>query len=363
MGDIMIGDHPLNAGRGAHSTFRSRPADFPFAHVASALGRADLAFGNLECTLSEHGLRPGDHRSMQLRGQISYAEALRHAGFSVLCVANNHSMQHGRQSFLETVDALRNAGVAVCGLAGTSYRTVVPEVLERNGLRIVFLGWSLRPRGYFASDPLYAEGYTADMLNDVRTARERHDCVVVTLHWGDEFVERPSPAEVEFAHDVMDAGADLLIGHHPHVLRGCERYGRGWILYSLGNFLGDMTWSDRMRDSVIAECRLTPDGVEDLKLVPVRIADDFRPTLLEGDAGAALVARLNALSAEIGRMSSVEQVSEESAAEYLLEATRALADERRRSRLHFLKNIRRLPPGLLVQQLSTFVRNRIAEHG
>ncbi len=213
VGDIMIGDHPLNAGRGAHSTFRSRPADFPFAHVASALGRADLAFGNLECTLSEHGLRPGDHRSMQLRGQISYAEALRHAGFSVLCVANNHSMQHGRQSFLETVDALRNAGVAVCGLAGTSYRTVVPEVLERNGLRIVFLGWSLRPRGYFASDPLYAEGYTADMLNDVRTARERHDCVVVTLHWGDEFVERPSPAEVEFAHDVMDAGADLLIGH------------------------------------------------------------------------------------------------------------------------------------------------------
>ena len=251
---------------GEHTAlFALQPADFPFAHVASTLARADLAFGNLECTLSEHGLRPGDHHSMQLRGQMSYVEALRHAGFGVLCVANNHSMQHGRESFLETVDALRNAGIAVCGLAGTSYRTVVPEVVERNGLRIAFLGWSLRPRRYFASDPLYAEGYAADMLNDVRTARKTHDCVVVTLHWGDEFVERPSPAEIELAHDVMDAGADLLIGHHPHVLRGCERYGRGWIVYSLGNFLGDMIWSDRMRDSVIAECRLTPDGVEDLE--------------------------------------------------------------------------------------------------
>ncbi len=363
VGDIMLGDHPLNTGRGAHSTFRSQPADFPFAHMASTLARADLVFGNLECTLSERGLQPGDHHSMQLRGQLSYVEALRRAGFGVLCMANNHSMQHGREAFVETVDALRNAGIAVCGLAGASYRTVVPEVVDRNGLRIAFLGWSLRPRRYFAAGPLYAEGYADDMLNDIRTARKTHDSVVVSLHWGDEFVDRPSPAEIGLAHDVMDAGADLLIGHHPHVLRGCERYGRGWIIYSLGNFLGDMIWSDRMRDSAIAECRLTPDGVRDLELLPVRIADDYRPMPLGGDPAVALLARLKVLSAELGKVSSAEPVSEESAAQYLREATAALAEERRRSRLHFLRNVSRLPPGVLAQQLSTFVKNRIAERG
>ena len=143
----------------------------------------------------------------------------------------------------------------------------------------------------------------------------------------------------------MDAGADLLIGHHPHVLRGCERYGRGWIVYSLGNFLGDMIWSDRMRDSAIAECRLTPDGVEDLELVPVRIADDYRPMPLAGDAAVTLLATTKDTLRRPRGASSAEPVSEESAAEYLLEATEALAEERRRSRLHFLRNVRRLPPG------------------
>ena len=290
-------------------------------------------------------------------------ESLRRAGFGVLCVANNHSMQHGRESFLETVHALRCAGIAVCGLAGTSYRTVVPEVIHRNGLRIVFLGWSLRPRGYFSSGPLYAEGYADDMLNDVRTARKSNDCVVVSLHWGDEFVDRPSPTEINLARDLMDAGADLLIGHHPHVLRGFERYGRGWIVYSLGNFIADMTWSKQMRDSAIAECRLTSAGVEDFKLLPVRIGEDYRPAPLTGIEAISLLRRLEKLSSDIERTSSAEPISEESAAQYLREAKERLAEERRRSRLHFLRNTYRIPPGVLVQQLATFVKNRIAERG
>lgn len=359
----MFGDHPLNAGRGAHSTFRARPAGFPFEHVAPVLSRADLVFGNLECTLSQLGLRPSDYHSMQLRGQLSYAEELRRAGFGVVCVANNHSMQHGREAFLETVDALRIAGIAVCGLAGASYRTVVPEIVEKNGLQIAFLGWSLRPRRYFAAGPLYAEGYADDMVSDVRSARSVHDCVVVSLHWGDEFIDRPSPAEIKLAHDLMDAGADLIIGHHPHVLRGCERYGRGWIIYSLGNFLSDMIWSDGMRESAIAQCRLTADGVDELEFLPIRIADDFRPEPLIGEEAMAIQRRLAALSADLRLASSDDLASESFAAAYRIEAVGALAEERRRSRLHFLRNLPRQPPALLAQQLSTFVRNRIAERG
>ncbi len=359
----MFGDHPLTVGRGVHSTFRTKPADFPFAHVVPVLSGADLAFGNLECTLSQSGLRPGDYHSMQLRGQLSYAESLRRAGFHAICVANNHAMQHGREAFTETVDALRQAGIAVCGLAGATYRTVVPAVIEKNGLRIAFLGWSLRPRRYFTAGPLYAEGYTDDMLRDVRAARQVYDCVVVSLHWGDEYIDRPSPMEIGLAHQLMDAGADLILGHHPHVLRGCERYGRGWIIYSLGNFVSDMTWSERMRESAIAKCRLTPQGVDELELIPVTIDDDFRPRPLEGEKATSMRKRLESLSSDLRAAASDDLDSERVAAAYHTAAASTLAEERRRSRLHFLRNLHRRPPVVLAQQLSTFVRNRIAERG
>jgi poly-gamma-glutamate synthesis protein (capsule biosynthesis protein) len=358
----MLGDHPLSVGYGTHSAFCHESVHYAFAHVAATLSRADLAFGNLECTLSGHGLKPGHYPSIQLRGQPSYVEALRRAGFGVMCVANNHSMQHGREAFIETTEALRGAGISVCGLAGENYRSVVPTVVDRHGLRIVFLGWSLRPRGYFASGPLYAEGYREDMLKDVKAARERHDCVVVTLHWGDEYVERPSPAEIGLAREIMDAGADLIIGHHPHVLRGCERYGRGWILYSLGNFVSDMTWSESMRESVIAECRLTAQGVDHVEFLPARIADDYRPVMLQDKAAEALIGKLQTLSREIER-TPPQPVTEAAAAKYLDEAIRALALERRRSRVHFLKSMKRAPPRVVIQQLATFIRNRIAERG
>ncbi len=297
---------------------------------------------------------------MQMRGQPSYVAALRNAGFGMLSVANNHSMQHGAEAFLETVEMLRSAGIGVCGLAGSSFRTALPEVVVRNGLTVAFLGWSLRPRQYFVADPLYAEGCAESMLQDVRDARKSHDCVVVSLHWGDEFIERPSPKEIEFAHDIMSAGADLIIGHHPHVLRGCERCGRGWIVYSLGNFLSDMIWSDRLRESAIVACRLTPDGVAGLEFLPARIADDNRPVLLDGENAADVKRRLAALSEDIVRLSA-EAMSEEGATRYREAAQRALAEERRRSRLYFLKRARHVPFGILVQQLSTFVRNRVAE--
>lgn len=360
VGDIALGDHPLCVGRGAHSAFRTRPTDFPFAHVAPFLNEADIAFGNLECTLSHHGLRPRNYRSAQMRGQPSYVAALKGAAFSVLNVANNHSMQHGPEAFLETVELVRGAGIGVCGLAESSVRIVVPEVVVPNGLRIAFLGWSLRPAQYRGHPPLYAEGYPDDMIRSVRNARAENEIVVISLHWGDEFIARPSPSEVGLAHDLIDAGADLVIGHHPHVLRGCERYGRGWIIYSLGNFLGDMTWNDRLRESAIAVCRLTPEGVSDLELRPVRIADDYRPRLLDGPEARLVRERLAALSTEL-EGHPTGHVSAETHAEYRMAADRARAEERRRSRLHFLKRASQMPPGMLFQAVATFVTSRLVE--
>lgn len=359
VGDISLGDHPLCAGFGTHSRIRKRPAAFAFEHVAPVFRDADLVFGNLECTLSETGMTSGDYKSIQMRGQASYLEGLKQAGFSVVNMANNHSMQHGKGPFAETVAMLRGAGIGAAGVAGADYHTSAPEVLEKNGLRITFLGYSLRPRQYFTEEPAYAEGQREQILADVRAARAATDNVVVSLHWGDEFIERPSPDEQQLAHDIMDAGADLIIGHHPHVMRGVEKYGRGYIVYSLGNFVCDMLWEDQLRETAIVKCRLTPEGVSDLTLVPVRINDDYQPTPLTGAAGKALEQRIAALAQHLKGVSGKAETTEE----YQVAADLAHRKSRRKSHFYFLRKVYRFPPGLVIQQLRTFVKNRLAERG
>jgi poly-gamma-glutamate capsule biosynthesis protein CapA/YwtB (metallophosphatase superfamily) len=356
VGDISLGDHPLCAGFGTHSRFKARSPEFAFERVKPLLQGSDILFGNLECTLSEFGRRPGDYHSIQMRGHESYLNGLTATGFDVLNVANNHSLQHGHRPFLETVGLLRDNGIAVCGVGATDYRHAVAEVVKAHDLGVAFLGYSLRPRQYFTEAPLYAEGQRDSILADVRAARAR-DVVVVSLHWGDEFIEQPSPEDVALAHDIMDAGADLIIGHHPHVLRGVERYGRGYIVYSLGNFVCDMLWDERMRESAVLRCRLSRDGASDLTLTPVRIGDDYRPAPLDNARAVAIKHRIDKLSEAIGTPAAFS----ESLAEYQAAALDALRWERRKAHRYFLRNAYQFPVGILIQQLTTFARNRLAE--
>jgi poly-gamma-glutamate synthesis protein (capsule biosynthesis protein) len=360
VGDISLGDHPLCTGFGTHSRLRSLEPDAAFEHVKPYLADADLRFGNLECTLSEYGRRPGDYRSVQMRGHAGYLAGLTAAGFDVLNVANNHSLQHGRTPFRETERLLRGAGIAVCGVGADDYRHAVPAIVTVNGLSVALLGYSLRPRQYFTAAPLYAEGERDHILADVRAARQ-HDAVIVSLHWGDEFIDDPAPEDVALAHDIMDAGADLIIGHHPHVLRGIERYGRGYIVYSLGNFVCDMLWDARMRETAIVRCRVSADGVSDLRVVPVRVGDDYRPAPLTGAPAAALERRLAALGARLATPPHAS--APDPSAAYRAAADAALRDERRKAHRYFLRNAHRFPVGIMVQQVTTFVRNRLAERG
>jgi hypothetical protein len=226
-------------------------------------------------------------------------------------------------------------------------------------LKVSFLGYSLRPRQYFTEEPAYAEGYRDTILADVRAARAATDSVVVSLHWGDEFIDRPSPEERDLAHAIMDAGADLIIGHHPHVLRGVERYGRGYIVYSLGNFVCDMLWDETLRETAILQCRLSKEGIAEISVIPVRINNDYQPVVLQGSQAAALTARIDALSRALQSSSN----SSESMGAYQEAADLAHRKARKKSHLYFLRKAYRFPPGIVVQQLRTFVKNRLAERG
>lgn len=360
VGDLTFGDHPLCVGFGAHSRFKHEEPLFPFRRSLSALQRADLLFGNLECTHSSLGLNCRNYDSVQMRGDPRLLEALTKAGFRVVNVANNHSLQHGNDTFCDTVAMLERVGVMCCGIAADAIaKRSKPLIVRQNGVSIGFLGYSLRPRQYFDHLPLYAEGEPEEMLRDVQELRRSTDVVVVSVHWGEEFIQAPAPHEVQLAHRLVDAGAALIIGHHPHVLRGIERYGSGCIVYSLGNFVCDMVWDDTLRTSLIFQCELSPDGLRSIELIPVFINEDFQPEVLSGPAAERVLRDVAELSGQLAGAASIADADAESL--YARQADEAHRRIRSKSHRFFLSRFWKYPAVMLVQQLATYVRNRVHE--
>jgi hypothetical protein len=288
VGDIALGDHPKTVGFG----FRSRYPRGLAADLATRLlppGPApDLFFGNLEFALGASSGSAPSLATEQCRGIDEYADFLENAGVSVLNVANNHSAQHGAGAFWSTVARVRDTGMAVVGTPDDFSDATVVEI---GNLRVAVLGWSDRPRQYAREVPPYNE------LDDragalIRDARQRADIVVVSVHWGEEFVQLPANRERRIARSMIDAGAAIVVGHHPHVLREVELYADGLIAYSLGNFIGDMTWTEETRLGGCLVVDLDARGLRSHHFALSRIEADYLPRYLPAPEAAAVHARL-----------------------------------------------------------------------
>jgi gamma-polyglutamate biosynthesis protein CapA len=360
VGDITLGDHPLCAGFGAYSRFQKEEPLFPFLKSLDVLQRSELLFGNLECAHSNLGLKKNDYHSVQMRGDPRHIQALVTAGFKVVNVANNHSLQHGKAAFQDSVDALERYNIACCGLAADQTATgAKPVIIKQNGLSVGFLGYSLRPRQYFEHVPLYAEGGAEAMEQDVIALRKQTNAVIVSVHWGEEFIQQPSPEEINLARRLVDAGADVIIGHHPHVLRGIEHHGRGYIVYSLGNFVCDMVWDDTLRTSLIFECEITDNGVRNVNLVPTYTNDNYQPEVLAGEKRVAVLQQIDLLANNLASSSANNQAM--TSERYAKDADTVHRHIRAKSHRFFLTRFWKYPAPLLIQQLVTYVRNRIHE--
>ena len=359
VGDIAFGDHPLCVGFGADSTFAKHKPTFPFQHVKAAFSDCDLLFGNLECTLSHASRLSSDHDSVQMRGRPDYVVGLADSGFDVLNLANNHALQHGEKAFRETVDLLSQHGIAATGVNFEDHLVGIPTVVERAGLSIAFLGYSFRPRQYFDHPPIYTEGHQDRILSDIEKIRGAVDIVIVSAHWGEEFIQRPSLPEIRLGREMVSAGADLVIGHHPHVIRGIEKYGNGCVAYSLGNFVCDMLWDDSLRATGIFLCELSKGGVSNVRVLPCYINDEFQPFVLGAVKAKDAQERLDVLSREIEAEDLSEFDTKHSA--YTIDADLALKMIRKKSHKFFLRRAFRYSPSILIQQIFRFLRNRLRE--
>ncbi len=305
VGDICLGDSLISLGFGVRSTLAAEGPSHLLAQVDGFLRDADFLFGNLESTLSDHGWLSDDPRTQYLRGSPQAIATLAEGGFDVLNVANNHTLQYGVEAWNETMACVSAAGIRTVGVADTSgdYHSV-PIFLSKNGIRIAVVGYSYEWEQYFDGAPMYAVGHNDNVEADIIRLREKADFVVVSLHWGLEYMEFPSQDMVRLAHRLIDAGCDAIIGHHPHVMQGIEHYRDGVIAYSLGNFVFDKMWWRPCLDTAIAKFTfsLKPRRRVDLELVPLMINERYQPAPLTGSQFQAAVARQNRRDRQVSRV-------------------------------------------------------------
>lgn len=290
VGDILF-------DRGVREEIERRGADTVFAEVRAILSSADIAAGNLECPLTDrHEPRPMRY---VFRCDPARAATLAAAGFDAVTLANNHILDQGRGGLLDTIEHLHAAGVTPVGAGPDAVAARQPVIVERNGMRLAllaFLDMPIEGAVYLEDMPGPATAGSADAVREaVRDAREQADAVVVFFHWGVEFSARPARAQRELARAAADAGASLVIGHHPHVLQPWERMGDTLVVYSLGNFVFDQGSRPSASQSAILLATLTSQGVEHFEFVPVSIINT-RPYPATGEAADRIRAVLSGIS-------------------------------------------------------------------
>lgn len=349
VGDISLGDHPVCAGHGMRSTFEKNGSHV-LQHVAPIIKDADLAVGNLETVASDVGLKPGFLPSFEMRGAPEALNYIKDAGFTLLGVANNHAMQHGEEAFHDSVQNLKERGFGVLGLDEIPGRTK-PYRFTKEGVEHVFFAVSLRPEEWHEGNVPYS--LRNDFQSLVKEVEElKADCqgfLICSIHWGLELLDYPGPREVELGRALIDAGVDVVLGHHSHLLWPVERYSDGLIFYSLGNFVFDL-WAEDTKLSVIVNLDLEKGKPPAYSLVPVSIGKDF--TLKLADEAASSKIR--------DRMKEGKRTPFVSDEEYKNSYRAAVKKAKPVKYRYFLKNFYRYSPNIFVQSLTRTLLRRLS---
>ena len=286
MGDILLGR--------SLGTMMEQTKDYSFAFrkIEPELQRADIAFANLEGPFC--GEPPYYGEGMVFRVRPAAIAGLVHAGIAVLSVANNHFANGGDACMSFSLDLAHRAGIATAGAGETYDDAHRPAILVRHGVRFAFLGYTYADRND-TPDAIHAviAGRNPDHVReDVAAALRSADAVIVSLHDGTEYTARVAPETEQFCHAAIDAGAALVLGHHPHVPQRIEHYRDGWIFYSLGNFVFQQYTPPEVQTALMARITFAGARVERVEATPLVIEWHSTPRLATREEGAPILRRI-----------------------------------------------------------------------
>ena len=289
-GDCTLGtDEYFDPSTSLNAYYDSNCPEYFFQNVKSIFDADDLTIVNMEGTLTEETAR--QDKTYAFKGPAEYAQILTSGGVEAANLANNHSHDYGDKSYTDTIETIEAAGIVSFGYDRTA-------VMDVNGIKVGLVGT------YELADGMGCED---EMIANIKAVEEQGaQIVIVSFHWGLERENYPTENQVNLAHSAIDNGADLVLGHHPHVLEGIEVYNGKNIVYSLGNFCfgGNSNPSDKdtmifQQTFTVENGELTADNVTNI--IPCSVSSEsgynnYQPTPLEGDEAERVRGRIEEYS-------------------------------------------------------------------
>lgn len=274
VGDIFPGDEDFTLGYGIKSLFSNNEVRFLWQkNIQSIIGDSECVIGNLEGPL----IKPTDAAKSSFWGHIQFADFLKKCGFTVLNIANNHILEHGKKGFESTLHCLENSEITAIGKEKDNI-----ALIEKAGIKIAITGFCDKS---ICSIPhvegTYNEFEESKVFETVSLMKNMQaDIYAVVFHWGNEYIDFPSVKQRQLAHQLVDVGVDLIIGSHSHCIQPYEKYGKGHIFYSLGNFCFDFLQSNMVKNGMAATLTITKKGIEEVKLIGIDLYDTIYSNLL-----------------------------------------------------------------------------------
>lgn len=257
-------------------------SDWVFGKLAADMQKADSCLANLECVISQRGdyiSKLKEKRPFHYRAPQFVSEVFSKAGFTLLCTANNHSMDYGAEALTEQLNLLEQMGMPYVGSGRNLEESKRWHIQQCGATKVAVIGFDTTAPYSVADENTAGNFYLPGTLEAmvelqplIQQARKQAHIVLLTMHWGDNWKETPKPATVELAHAIIDAGADAILGHSSHILQGIEIYQNKPIIYDMGSFLFDRVSQARMRDSAYFELKLSQKGIHEVMVSPVYLS-------------------------------------------------------------------------------------------
>ncbi len=266
----------------------------PFRKIADEFSGADLAFVNLESPFYDGGSAT-PNGSVVFRALPDSIQGLQLAGIDIVSLANNHFGNQGVAGERYTFQLLNENNIEYCGAGENFLEAHTAKIIEINDTKIGFLAYAYPETLYVAGNnsPGVANMDISQMKKDVEILSNSVDFVVVSMHAGAEYTHNPGSFQVDFAHAAVDSGADLIIGHHSHVVQTTEKYNNSYIIYGLGNLVFDQMWSEETQQGVVAKVMLEDSGLKSIEFNPVHIYDYNQPDWADEDETSQILNDMN----------------------------------------------------------------------
>lgn len=300
VGDVLL-------DRGLKKVLENNSPGYIFEETSDFIKSHDLALCNLECVISTKGIPIP--KQYTFRADTSVLNGLKASGFNIYSLANNHTIDFGRDALIEMKELLEENNFYTVGAGENQTEALKPLIVRIKDISIaIFANLNFPLESYVYLEDLAGpcQASIEELTEEIKEIKEKVDFIIVSFHWGREFDPYPTNIQIENAHKTIEAGADLIIGHHPHVIQSIEKYNDKFIIYSLGNFVFDQQKTER-RETFIFSCEFSKTGIKRCCLIPVTIEKydyekkcGYRPVFPSGEISNSIFRKVETLSKNQG---------------------------------------------------------------